>query len=165
MPKQLFVYMTRDDEDKFLDFLKTKGNFVLLPGRAITPDFPRVETLPEASQAESTRRFLLQNTATTLPLSPVVTQEGDYVIDGFQSPVIEFVRSIIVARMMLPGRLQADMNYLDGDKQDLVPKPVEFRKWYDLIDGWIRKNYSHVSLLTYAGPGAEMFREQGGVLH
>lgn len=157
--------MTRDDEDKFLDFLKSKGNCAILPGKSTTPDFPRVETLPEASQAESNRRFWLQNTATTLPLSPVVTQDGDYVIDGFQSPVIEFIRAVIVARMVLPGRLQADMNYLDGDKQDLVPKPVEFRRWCDVIDGWVRKNYAHVSLLTYAGPGAAMFRRQGGLLH
>ena len=86
-------------------------------------------------------------------------------IDGFQSPVVEFIRPVIVARMMLPGRLQADMNYFDGDKEDLVQKPVEFRKWYNEIDSWIRKSYAHVSLLTYAGPGAEMFREQGGLLH
>lgn len=165
MPKQLFVYMTRDDEDKFLEFLKSKGNFAILASRSTTPDFPRVETLPEASQAEPTRRFWLQNTATTLPLSPMVTQDGDYVIDGFQSPVVEFVRAIIVARMMLPGRLQADMNYFDGDKEDLVQKPVEFRRWCDVIDGWIRKSYAHVSLLTYAGPGAERFRDQGGLLH
>ena len=165
MPKQLIVYMTRDDENKFLDFLKSKGNLAILPGRSISPDFPRIETIPEASQAESTRRFWLQNTATTLPLSTVVTQEGDYTIDGFQSPVVEFMRPIIVARMMLPGRLQADMNYLDGEKEDLVPKPVEFRRWYNEMDRWVRKSYAHVSLLTYAGPGAVMFREQGGLLH
>lgn len=157
--------MTRDDENQFLAFLKSKGDFAILPGRSTAPNFPRLDTLPEVSQTESDRRFWLQNTGTTLPLSPVITQDGDYAIDGFQSPVIEFIRPIVVARMMLPGRLQADMNYLDADKQDLVPKPIEFRRWVDATDSWIRKNYAHISFLAYSGPGAERFREQGGMLH
>jgi hypothetical protein len=67
--------------------------------------------------------------------------------------------------MMLAGRIQADMNYLDSDKQDLVPKPVEFRNWFESMQKWIRKNFKHLTLLTYVGPGAEEFRKQGGLLH
>jgi len=66
---------------------------------------------------------------------------------------------------MLPGRLQADMTCFDGDKQDLVAKPVEFRKWFESMEGWIRKKYKHLTLLTYVGPGAQRFREQGGILY
>ena len=165
MPKQVVVYMSREDEDAFLDFLRAMGNLTVLPNSSPTPTFSQLDVLPEASQAESTRKFWLQNTAINLPVVAVLSEPvGSFVIDGFQSPVVEFLRSFTVAGMMLPGRLQADMTYFDGDKQDLVAKPVEFRKWVESMEAWIRKNYKHLTLLTYVGPGAQKFRDQGGLL-
>jgi hypothetical protein len=67
--------------------------------------------------------------------------------------------------MMLAGGIRADMNYLDNDKQDLVRKPVEFRHWFESIQNWIRKSFFHLTLLTYVGPGAEKFENEGGILH
>jgi hypothetical protein len=158
--------MSREDEDELLDFLRSTGNVIILPAASPTGEFAQLDVLPEASQAEATRKFWLQNTTIKLPLVTVFSeQRGYYVIDGFQSPVVEFLRSFTISGMMLPGRLQADMNYLDGDKQDLAPKPKEFRRWYESIEGWIRNRYKHLTLLTYVGPGAEKFREEGGLLH
>ena len=57
------------------------------------------------------------------------------------------------------------MNYLDNDKQDLVQKPADFRNWFDSMQNWIRKNFKHLTLLTYVGPGAEKFEKEGGLLH
>ena len=165
MPKQILVYMSKGDEDEFLDFLRSANNLVILPARSSVPEFPELDTLPEASQSESTRKFWLQNRSIDLPLLAVSSNQGDYVIDGFQSPVVEFLRSFTISGLMLPGRLQADMTYFDDERQDLVTKPIEFRRWFDKIDSWIRRKYVHVTLLTYAGPGAEKFREQGGLLH
>jgi len=67
--------------------------------------------------------------------------------------------------MMLAGGIRADMNYLDSDKGDLVRKPVEFRNWFDSMQNWIRKGFKHLTLLTYVGPGAEKFENEGGILH
>ena len=49
--------------------------------------------------------------------------------------------------------------------QDLVSKPVEFKRWFDEIERWIRNNYKHLTLLTFAGPGAKKFKDEGGLLH
>jgi hypothetical protein len=156
--------MSREDEDEFLGFLKSTGSVIILPAGSPASEFAHLMTLPEASQ--TARRLWFQNTAIDLPLVTVISeQSGYYVIDGFQSPVIEFLRSFIISGMMLPGRLQADMTYFDGEKQDLVPKPIEFRRWFETIENWIRKRYKHLTLLTYVGPGAEKFRENGGLLH
>jgi hypothetical protein len=65
---------------------------------------------------------------------------------------------------MLPGGIQADMNYIHSDKQDLAKKPAEFRKWFESIDGWIHKNYRRLGIYVFAGPSAQRFREQGGIL-
>ena len=166
MPKQLLLYMTRDDELEFLAYLKSRGDTVILPGKSTSSEFASVEALPDVSQDSSTRRFWLQNTTAKLPLATEYDDQGGYyAINGFQSPVAEFLRSFTVSQMLLPGRIQADMAYFHDQKQDLVSKPSQFKKWFDEIENWIRNNYKHLTLLTFAGPGAEKFRDEGGLLH
>ncbi len=158
--------MSREDEDEFISFLQSTDSTIILPSRSSTSGFAPLDMLPEASQDEATRKFWLQNTSITLPLVTEFDEEtGYYLINGFQSPVVEFLRSFTISRMMLPGRLEADMTYFDDDRQDLVSKPVEFRSWFDSMEHWIRKNYRHLTLLTYVGPGADKFQEEGGLLH
>jgi len=157
--------MSKEDEDQFLEYVQSLGNLLILPATSPGADFTPMIGLPEPSQDESTKRFWLQNTLVGLPLvTEQVPEKGYYVVDGFQSPVIEFWRSWTVSQIMLPGGMQADMNYIDSERQDLALKPAEFRKWFEWIDGWIRKNYRRLGIYIFAGPGAQKFREQGGVL-
>jgi hypothetical protein len=157
--------MSREDESEFLEYLRSVGNLLILPGTSPSSDFARIESFPEPSQDESTRRFWLQHNGTGIPLVTEHVPEKDYyVVDGFQSPVIEFWRSWIVSQVMLPGGIQADMNYIDTDRQDLAKKPSEFRDWFESINGWIRKNYRRLGIYGFAGPGAQKFREEGGIL-
>ena len=165
MPKLLVFYMSKEDEDEFLEYVRSLGNLLILPATSPSSDFTPMYGLPEPSQDESTRRFWLQNTLVGLPLvTEQVPEQGYYVVDGFQSPVIEFWRSWTVSQIMLPGGMQADMNCIDSERQDLALKPAEFRKWFESIDGWIRKNYRRLGIYIFAGPGAQKFREQGGIL-
>lgn len=158
--------MTREDESDFLGYLQSRGDTMLLPSRSSTSSFAPIFSLPDSTQDPATRRFWLQNTATQLPLATELVEEGEYyVINGFQSPVAEFLRSILVSRMLLPGRIQADMAYFDDKRQDLVSKPAEFKRWFEEIERWLRNNYRHLTLLTFVGPGAEKFRSEGGLLH
>src|SRR5881628_1099458 len=158
--------MSRKDEDGFLDYLRSNGGFVILPTASSTAAFVPLDTLPDASQEEATRRFWLQNTSVNLPLVTEFDEEkGRYLINGFQSPVVEFLRSFTISTSMLPGRLEADMAYFDDDRGDLVSMPAEFRRWFDSMEFWIRKKYRLLGLLTFAGPGAERFREPVVILH
>jgi len=166
LPKQLVLYMSKVDEEAFLQYLRSSGDLVILPATSPSSDFAPIQVLPEPVQDEDSRKFWLQKNTVRLPLATEYAPEKNcYVIDGFQSPVVEFQRSWIVSNMMLAGGIRADMNYLDNDKQDLVRKPVEFRKWFESIQNWIRKNFFHLTLLTYVGPGAEKFESEGGILH
>jgi hypothetical protein len=166
LPKQLLLYMSKEDEEGFLNFLRTNYATLILPSASATSGFTPLNSLPEASADSATRKFWLQNTAVGLPLVTEFDEEdGVYLVDGFQSPVIEFLRSFTISGMMLPGRLEADMTYFDDDRGDLVSKPVEFRQWVESIEAWIRKNYRHLTLYTYAGPGAERFQKEGGIFH
>jgi hypothetical protein len=166
LPKQILVYMTREDEAEFLDYLATRGDTLILPSRSSTAEFAPIAALPESAQDPLARRFWLQNATTQMPLTTEFVEEGNYfVINGFQSPVAEFLRSVKVSQMLLPGRIQSDMAYFDDERQDLASKPTEFKRWFDEIERWIRNNYRHMTLLTFAGPGAEKFRSEGGLLH
>jgi hypothetical protein len=86
--------MSKEDEDEFLEYVMSLGNLLILPATSRGSDFAPMYGLPEPSQDESTRRFWLQNTGVGLPLVTEQVPEKDYyVVDGFQSPVIEFWRS------------------------------------------------------------------------
>ena len=166
MPKQLVLYMSKEDEETFLQYLRLLGDLVILPATSPSSDFTPISALPEPTQDEDTRKFWLLNNTVRLPLATEYAPEKScYVIDGFQSPVVEFLRSWTVSQMMLAGGIRADMNYLHNEKQDLVQKPAEFRNWFESMQNWIRKGFKHLTLLTYVGPGAEEFREEGGLLH
>ena len=166
MPKQLVLYMSKEDEEAFLQYLRSTGDLVILPATSPSSYFAPIQVLPEPSQDEDTRKFWLLNKAVHLPVATEYAPEKNcYVIDGFQSPVVEFHRSWMVSHMMLAGGIRADMNYLDNDKRDLVRKPVEFRNWFDSMQSWVRKSFNHLTLLTYVGPGAEKFENEGGILH
>jgi hypothetical protein len=158
--------MSKEDEETFLQYLRSLGDLVILPATSPSSDFTPISALPEPTQDEDTRKFWLLNNTVRLPLATEYAPEKScYVIDGFQSPVVEFLRSWRVSHMMLAGGIRADMNYLDSEKQDLVRKPAEFRNWFESMQSWIRKGFKHLTLLTYVGPGAEEFREEGGLLH
>ena len=158
--------MSKEDEETFLQYLRSSGDLVILPTTSPSSDFAPIAFLPEPTEDEATRKFWLQNSAVGLPVvTEYVPEKSWYVIDGFQSPVVEFQRSWMVSHMMLAGGIRADMNYLDSDKGDLVRKPVEFRNWFESIQNWIRKKFFHLTLLTYVGPGAEKFENEGGILH
>ena len=166
MPKQLVLYMSKEDEESFLQHLRSSGNLIILPATSSSSDFLPVTALPEPSEDEATRKFWLQNRAVSLPtVTEFAPEKNCFMIDGFQSPVVEFLRSWTVSHMMLAGGIRADMNYLDDGRQDLVPKPVEFRDWFDSMQNWIRRTFKHLTLLTYVGPGAQTFMKEGGLLH
>jgi len=149
-----------------MQYLRSSGNLVILPATSPSSDFAPIAFLPEPTEDEATRKFWLQNTTVSLPVvAEYASEKNGYLIDGFQSPVVEFHRSWMISRVMLAGGIRADMNYLDDATQDLVRKPAEFRNWFDSMQNWIRKNFMHLTLLTYVGPGAEEFREKGGLFH
>jgi hypothetical protein len=166
VPRQLVLYMSKEDEDAFLQFLRSSGDLVILPATSPSSDFAPIAILPEPAEDEATRKFWLQKSSVSLPVvTEYVPEKSCYLIDGFQSPVVEYQRSWMVSHIMLAGGIRADMNFLDDSKQDLVRKPVEFRNWFHSMQSWVRKNFFHLTLLTYVGPGAEKFESEGGILH
>ena len=165
MTKFLALYTSRDDENDLLDYVRSLGNLMILPATSPNSEFTAAGALPEPSQDESTRRFVLYYILAGMPLvTGPVPEKNYYVVDGYQSPVIEFWRSWTFSQNMMPGGIQAEMMWIDNEKQDIEKKPKEFREWFESIEGWIHKNFVRLGIHIFAGPGAIAFREDGGTL-
>src|SRR5438128_12396181 len=112
--------MSKVYEDAFLQHLRSSGDLVILQTSSPSSDFAPIAFLPEPTEDEATRKFWLQNSAVSLPVvTEYVPEKSWYVIDGFQSPVVEFHRSWMVSHMMLPGGLRTDVDYLDNDTREI----------------------------------------------
>lgn len=161
----MVLYMTGEDETDFLGYVRSLGSLAVLPATSPNPDFMSVGKLPEPSQEESTRRFFLLYDVAGMPIvTETVPEKNYFVVDGYQSPVIEFWRSWTVSQIMIPGGIQVEMMWIDNEKQDIEKKPKEFRDWFESIERWIHKNFVRLGIHVFAGPGAIAFREDGGIL-
>ena len=127
MGRQLGIYFTKEDCQKFLDFAKTTGNVVALPWRSPTSDFASIETIDDKNFGF----FLFNRGVSSNLVTRHVTQQGYYVIDSLQSSVIEFSGSSIRDNTMFPGRIWADFTFLNKERTALLPKEPEFSEWYD----------------------------------
>ncbi len=68
MPKQLVFYMSKEDEEAFLQYLRSSGDLVILSTTSPSSDFAPIAFLPEPTEDEATRKFWLQNSAVSLPV-------------------------------------------------------------------------------------------------
>lgn len=165
MAKLLVLYMSRDDENEFLDYLRSLGILTILPATSTSTDFTTVGVLPEPSDDETTRRFFLHFSIVGMPLITEYDPDKNYyVIDGYQSPVFEFWRSWMVADTLMPGGLEAEMMWIDVEKQDLAKKPKEFRELFESMESWVHKNFVRLGIHVFAGTGAISLRNDGGTL-
>lgn len=108
---------------------------------------------------------MLHSNLAEMPLvTDYVAEQNCYLIDVYQSLVVEFWRSWTTSSVMMPGGIQAETMWINSEKQDLEKKPWEFRDWIDSIEGWVHKNFVRLGIHIFAGPGAIIFRNDGGIL-
>jgi hypothetical protein len=163
--RQVTFFMAREDEDKFLSFVKTTGDVDILPLVSPSSEFSGVNTLPEPFSMENWRQFWLFNRSISPRFeSEFVQEQGGYVLNGLLSPVVEFSRSYVEGNTMRPGRIWAEFTVVDGETNDLDQKDRNFRNWYETLAKWIRKEFYHTGLMIFAGKGALRFQDQGGIL-
>ncbi len=168
--RQLGIYFSGEDCQKFLDFAKTTGSVVALPWKSPTADFSSIDLVDD----ENLVFFLFNRGISSNLVTRYVTKQSSYFLDPLQSSVIEFSGSPTKDNTMFPGRIWAEFTFLNTDHTALLPKEPEFSKWYDLLASWIRKNSERVSwtdvvrhktsICGYAGAGAQKFYDSGGRL-
>lgn len=165
MGQRINFYMTRDDEQEFLDFVKGTGKVDVLPYQSGTSNFEPVDGMPEADSEESSRLFWLFNRGVSSNLAiDYDNDRGVYSIDGFKSSAVELARCFTTNNRMNAGWLWVEFTTVDSDTMDLGQKEREFKRWYESLANWIRKKYFLTGWLAYAGRGALKFQDEGGIL-
>src|SRR2546427_11925709 len=95
--------MSKEDEDEFLEYVRSLGNLLILPATSPRSDFTPMYGLPEPSRDESTRRVWLQNTGVGLRLAAEHAPPKRYsAADGFESLLIDICRCWTGLQFMLP---------------------------------------------------------------
>jgi hypothetical protein len=164
MGRQVRFFMDRNDEKRFVEFVRSSRDVVILPYDSPDPRFPPLNDLPDYSSDNFSFMLWLFNPRVSSRLeTDYVPEQHHYTIDRDTSSVVEFSRTIREGNIVRPGRLWAEFKYLDPDRKWALKEP-EFKKWYESLAKWIRKNYSReIDPDFYFGPGALKLVKEGGV--
>ncbi len=163
MGRQVMFHMTREDEDRFLDFVRSTGNVLVLPDTSQAPEFQPLAHLPEYFSGKSWGKAWLFNRDVSKRLLTRYVPEQEHHVIEHASSAVELLRShpkYETKDTLQWGRIWADFWYLDSQNM-FQKKELAFVQWYDSLAKWIRKKFVRVSWNDFAGPGALDLRRLG----
>ena len=168
--------MTREDEQVFLDFVKSTGNVVVLPRTSMTPDFQPLTNLPEITWPPIPNEwqcFLLNRDISSRVIGKRFGGKNYCLLDAQTSSVIEFWRPILHPPVLYHGRIWVSFKYFDEKLTAFSSKEPALEKGYEKIAKWVKNGYKHVTITAtiskqswteYLAPGIPRFQETGGML-
>ena len=109
MGKQISFYMVDDDEDEFIEFIRSSGDVVILPQASdISPleEFSSFRELAGRKLGEACH--LWNRTFSPEPLIKHIPQQGFFWLDFLQSEVVNVTRSKRVDQRLCRGRLHIE---------------------------------------------------------
>jgi len=165
MGRQLLLHLVGRDEEALVRAVRATGDIRVLPWSSRSKDFPDLKVLPKPETEDFWSALELYNQGLGQPfVTKFVPKGGYFVVDEDRSPVIEWTRSRFEKQKVKPGRIWATFEFTDVATKKPVDKGEEFRKWYDTVEKWIKRNFVRTNPRFYAGPEAVKFREHGGEL-
>jgi hypothetical protein len=141
MGKQVNFYMTAADEQEFVEFVRLSAGAILFmevqPSETISP----VANLPTAETPGWGGICLWNREYSIPPKLTYISQQRHYVVDKFESEVIEFHRSHLDEGRLVRGRIWAEMSgWKRDDPATVFRKSDAFQRWYDRLANWIRRH-------------------------
>lgn len=131
MGRQIHFYMTPEDEQIFLDFVRTTGGVHLYPScsPAVAPE--ELQSFAELMSANPSFRpkcYLWNEDVSPAPEVHLVRAQKLYCIDAMQSEVVDFRPCIVSEDRIRSGRLYVDPTRLENGH--VVWKSKPFLDWY-----------------------------------
>jgi len=166
MGRQVNFYMTEHDEAEFLDFVRSDRDVCGIPETLPSEDIVCLPQLPEREETPFwfTVSFWDRDHSPP-PRVQLIREQGYWVVDQFDSEVIEFSRSIMDQERLVRGRIWAEMAvWQSTDPPTLVRKSESFQKWFDRLARWVRNHGARDENGDYVLPGAAEYEKQGGQL-
>lgn len=165
MGRQVNFYMTAEDEQDFVSFVRSDKNAEFLNYISRSPQMQVLEQLPTSDEIFWAGQFLWNREFSPLPSMKFIEQQGYYIPDSHESEIIEFSRSHLDEGRLNQGRIWAEMNgWQRQDPATIIKKSEPFSKWFDRLANWIKRRSTRDSVGFYVLPGAAAFVQQGGYL-
>ena len=163
MGRQINFYMTHKDELDFIEFAKSDRDICIFADRATTPDPKCLGELPREDIPGWFVVWLWDQSNSPRPIWKFIEEQEHYVVDPFESEIIEFWRSTFYRGHLVRGRIWAEMSFVDPkDPSKVVSKKESFRRWFNRLANWIRRNSVRDAAGDYLLPGAAEFVKKGG---
>jgi len=141
MGRQILFYMVDEDEDEFLEFVRSSFDVVILPqtseiGRG--EEFSSFRELAGRKLGEACH--LWNRSLSPEPLIKHIPQQGYFWLDFMQSEVVNVMRSKRLDQRLSMGRLHIE-NKARRPDGGVVEKSGEFVNWFNELCRWIKKTY------------------------
>jgi hypothetical protein len=143
MGKQLAFYMVDQDEDEFIQFIRSTGDVLILPQTSENERGEEFTSFRDLAGRKLGEACHLWNRS----LSPITTinyfpvHGGCYCVDFMQSEVVNVMRSKRVDNELSKGRVHIENMVLRPDGTVAEKRP-DFVKWFTEICRWIKKRYA-----------------------
>lgn len=165
MGRQINFYMTESDERAFMDYVRSGGKVAVFKCSMPTEKIPFLKELPPRGESFWWALFLWDTANSSHPKLDYIAEQDYYVVDSMTSEVIEFSRSYIDEGRLVRGRIWAEMvGWERGSPEHTFEKSDSFKKWFNRLANWIRRNSVRNAVGDYMFPEAAEYLEHGGRL-
>ncbi len=157
MGRQIPFHMLPEDRDNFLGFAQERDAVSIILRDS---DSGRVSPLTNIGSVQGKPLCLWNHRLLPRLRRKWIPNPGYFRADESSLPILEFTPSFTTS---WEGRPALGQGRLYGVFEDKSP---DFKKWYDGLVRWIRKNYQRkvTEIDGYVGPAALRFFNEGGYL-
>jgi hypothetical protein len=165
MGKQVNFYMTVEDEQKFVQFVRGERNVAIFKSVLPTTEIPNLIELPPVGEPFWFSLCLWNRDESPPPTLTYVEQQRYYSVGKIDSEIIEFDRCVLDQGRLVRGRIWAEMNgWKREDPATIIKKSDAFSAWYNRLASWIKRHSTRNDRGQYLMPGAARFAEHGGTM-
>jgi hypothetical protein len=115
MGKQVNFYMTAEDEQEFLSYIRSDRDVGIFKYTLPSTDIPFLNELPPHGEPFWAALWLWDRDHSPPPVLTYVERQKYYTVAEVESEVIEFDRCGLDEGRLVRGRIWAEMNGLSGD--------------------------------------------------
>jgi len=159
---QIRFYMTYEDEDEFIFFMRSTGDVLILPQTTkdgIGEEYPNFRSLVGRRLGEDS--IIWNRSLSRKPsIEHFDVHGGCYCVDFMQSEVVNVIRSKKIGNQLSMGRLHIE-NKARRDDGVIVEKGRKFLNWFNGLCRWIKKGYPTAVDGAWLSPRAEALAKSG----
>lgn len=161
MGRQILFYMSEEDDNDFVDYIRRADDVAILPQ---TSEQELKETFRSFRDLEGRRLgescHLWNRSLSPTPIVKHYPRQGYYWLDFMQSEVVNVMRSKMTDQGLSMGRIHIEDQIRESDGS-MLPKRDQFITWFADLCRWIEKHSQRTVDGAHVLPGAYKMLERG----